>query len=767
MAKKRTTSKKVRAYEKKVETEDRKGDSPPGSMFQEVTTADSYMNEKYQLRPYNPDDLWQKKGNYDLVDTMREDDQISGLLYLKKLLIVGKWEIESETDGVEVFLKWNLCEGLDELFDKKMINMLSGIDYGFSLTEKIFKPAETPYGQKIILSSLKTRAPHSFEFETDNKGNIEYVRQLVAYGKDLKIDIAKFIHYTYQKEFDNPYGKSELNTGVYRAWWSKDNIIKFWNMYLEKYGMPTAVGKYPKSGGGKDKSDFKKVLKNIQAATAVTMPDDFTVDLLQAAKESTSGGFEAAVNKHDTSIARHMLFPDLTGVSGASTGGGSYSLGQEHFGMLYETINNERKQLELLINREIITPLVLWNFGKGAEAKFRFITIDQKKKDMQLKNFLEAIKSGKIPPTPEHINHFLKEIDFPEISEEEFAKREQDEKDKIDKEDEMNRNKIEAMKKNPLVPGQPVEPVPPIKEKPKDKKNPIPPIKPEIKKKTEQKDFAGFYRELTVYEQRVDFVEIQRVGEKINDGNKDELAQSYKLSINGLVDEIKRKKIIERKRLDLVNGLTLKGTSKITKQIKGIMVDGYKLGTVTAKAEIKKKDFLVDTIDVLSDEEVALWLNEFAFYVSNMEAGFILGKVKPILMETIRNGSSTVDAINQIDKALKGYDITVAGGLNRIETIVRTTTSKAFNQARTQEFEKVKTEIIGYQYSAILDNRTSDICNALDNQVFKPSEMNTYNPPNHFNCRSLLVPVFKDEEVEFTDVPAVEKDAGDFLKLKK
>ncbi len=64
-----------------------------------------------------------------------------------------------------------------------------------------------------------------------------------------------------------------------------------------------------------------------------------------------------------------------------------------------------------------------------------------------------------------------------------------------------------------------------------------------------------------------------------------------------------------------------------------------------------------------------------------------------------------------------------------------------------------------------MDNRTSEICDALDGTV-RPADdpfWGSHTPPLHFNCRSILTPL-SDEEAEEEGVtgndPGVEPDEG-------
>ncbi len=65
-------------------------DNKPIGLGKEVSYADSPYYLKYQLKPYDPASLYQQKGNYDLYDDMREDDQIKATLTLKKMIALRR-----------------------------------------------------------------------------------------------------------------------------------------------------------------------------------------------------------------------------------------------------------------------------------------------------------------------------------------------------------------------------------------------------------------------------------------------------------------------------------------------------------------------------------------------------------------------------------------------------------------------------------------------------------------------------------------------------
>ena len=83
-------------------------------------------------------------------------------------------------------------------------------------------------------------------------------------------------------------------------------------------------------------------------------------------------------------------------------------------------------------------------------------------------------------------------------------------------------------------------------------------------------------------------------------------------------------------------------------------------------------------------------------------------------------------------------------------TIARTNASTAYNAGRAEWFNspKVRPFISAYQYSAILDDQTTQFCEAHHDQIIKKDdpELSIVWPPNHFNCRSVMVPIMTADE---------------------
>lgn len=126
-----------------------------------------------------------------------------------------------------------------------------------------------------------------------------------------------------------------------------------------------------------------------------------------------------------------------------------------------------------------------------------------------------------------------------------------------------------------------------------------------------------------------------------------------------------------------------------------------------------------------------------------------------LFTKTVRNGLLIGETTAQISKKLRGKlqfnqpgtvkQKLAAGGQatiianNQIHTIVRTSINQVANAASNAVY-KANTDITNeYKYVATLDSKTSSICARLDGQIFEYGK--GPNPPQHFNCRSVIVPV--------------------------
>ena len=643
--------------------------------------------------PYNPDPLC-SGNNYDIYDEMVDDDQVKSAISVKKDMVVNTgWKITGENEEVnayvtECFDHINESTGLDSSLDDVLRDMLSAYEYGFSITEPVYTLENGKYKYK----NIRTRAPHAFKFIMDDFGTVTEVTQAGA-KQEHRFKPSQFIHHIYQMQFGNPYGKSDLRA-AYKAWKAKQFFIKFFAIYVERYATGTMVGKYPKNYTAGEVTEFHNIIKSIQNATAIAMPDDAVIDIIETGRDA-SDIYLKGIDYYNMQIARSILVPDLLGISGAATKGGSYALGKEQFSVFLGTIKKDRESLAKKITQKLVRPLVLANFG-DIKCEFEFLPYSKADILEYLKLWIEAIKSMAYQPTEEELNYFRSVIGFPEAKKEAVA---------------------------------------PIR-KPGNK---------EPMTDLEEEGYISKHREYTKYELKIDFPKTQEYLNKQENKAVKKWGSLGRDVYNSIVEQIRDKGIISDFRPEKINAINPKYAKPMQIEIRNYMSDLYRDTIEQTQKETFPQDKKKYAVALLPDDFVSV-LEAESFKMVGDYSVLMTKRAKNILVDAVKNSIGETAALKLIREEMQSESD------RWIQSVVRTKTTEIYNEARKSywETDELASQIVvAYQWSAILDDRTSEICRYLDEKIFDIGEISgVLKPPAHMNCRSLLVPITKFEEYE-------------------
>ena len=95
------------------------------------------------------------------------------------------------------------------------------------------------------------------------------------------------------------------------------------------------------------------------------------------------------------------------------------------------------------------------------------------------------------------------------------------------------------------------------------------------------------------------------------------------------------------------------------------------------------------------------------------------------------------------------------------EVIARTETAVLFEHGKMAEYV-ASPSVLGFRFDAVIDNRTTEICEYMDGREFRVEDANGVEPPLHFACRSTTEPIFIfDEQPEWQRADAVLDGASD------
>jgi SPP1 gp7 family putative phage head morphogenesis protein len=676
----------------------------------EITSSQSpYFKDSY-FRPYNADLLYRKKGNYDIYDDMREDDAIKSILMTKKYLMLGSgWTIdikdEEDTQQIEIkeFIEKALEQDIDIDFNKSMLEMLTAMDYGVSFSEIVWKLEDGKYKIKYI----KTRSPHAWLIHQDVQGNITKLEQRAQEGSIIIDDLTNMVVFPYQMEFDNWYGKSDLKS-AYRAWWSKDFIIKAWNIYLDRFGMPLAIGKFDAGvTSAEDQTKLQTIMDRIQTKTSITIPKDLEIEFLEATRAGEAG-YEAAMNNYNLQIARSMLMPDLLGMAGDKTSGGSYSLGQTQYDMFLKTLEWTRHELQRYIQRKIIDPLVKYNFATEDIPQFKFKAMSETVKVESLKTWIELQKTGKYKPSAEEINWARRILGAPEGDVEYNAPI------------------------SPILPGQGNNGEEDEKDTSKGKgeagndEN-----DDDMEEEDTKKMSVGQLRAPIMAEKKQDFAKVNEDQLNTIELYSRQASATIATMQEVLLETIKKGRWIENKKLDKVANLELKYTDRLRVDIQSGMREMFNMGKRDAKFELKQPEkYAMDDSEEIYDQVV----KNAPMLAATSISDEIVKKVKITLSNGITQGLAQGEIIKQIKQIFEPYLYSIDGAL--LETTIRTNFATAYNQSKLAYFAPAVNngDIYGYQYSAIMDDRTTDICYSLNGKIFRADAVSDIEPPLHYNA---------------------------------
>ena len=131
------------------------------------------------------------------------------------------------------------------------------------------------------------------------------------------------------------------------------------------------------------------------------------------------------------------------------------------------------------------------------------------------------------------------------------------------------------------------------------------------------------------------------------------------------------------------------------------------------------------------------WIEGYTPKLAGVLEKDILEKVRGVVRESMFTGSTLkqrMEALREADPKIRSM------GKHRVEAIARTEVTRADSMGRLIDM-KSNPDVLGVEFSAVLDDRTTDMCQARHGLVMRMDDPRLpYNtPPIHVRCRSLLL----------------------------
>jgi SPP1 gp7 family putative phage head morphogenesis protein len=702
-------------------------DSPVKSGV-ELGFYDSAIYSPSHFGAYNPDELLYNKG-VGVYAKMKNDDQVKAVLEFKTQAVASRnffFDIDEENkqhEEMALFFE-AMLKNVKGSFRDSLKFILSALDNGYSITEKVYATFEYEGKQMWGVKAFKLRPYETFVFDIDVHGNILKVEQ-EAGSRRIEIPLHKIIHFVHQPQIDEIYGRSDLRA-CYRDWWSKDNIIKFRNIHLERHASGWVWASVNSALSTENETALKSFFNSMSTGLGAIFPEGIDINHVMPTK---TDAFEKAIAACDKAIAKSMLVPNLLGLSEQGNTG-SFAQSQTQFDMFMFVLDDIAARLEEDLNEQVFRPIALWNYGTADFPRFKFSPVSDAARNEMLTIWGDLISKSAVVRTEADETHIRNLMEFPQKPEEEEV---------------------------PEVPPEDQDVIPAEGDIEDEIEDELPDQTEFIASLSEHqlKHWKQDYAEMP-WMKRVDFKEINNDMETGQEKYTNDLLPPLADTTVWLDKEVR--KMWGDKSGTNVNAnlvVTLEIPKKIKAELRRENRKNLQLnlnnGFGTAKSELPKKEFAKPSrippgMDKVSAEK---YLSSRSFTITGDLTNDILKAAQNSLQNSIKYDRSLAQTIQALkdDAKLQSMlpKVDNAGrAVNtpfRIETIARTSITDSFNQGRQLLFEDPDLGgfVEAFQYSAVLDDATTDICAQLDGKIL--TDFAEYLPPNHFNCRSLLIPV--------------------------
>ena len=336
------------------------------------------------------------------LDCMRRDYQVAlGLSMIKFPITQLGYTIDCADPIQKEFLRFNL----DPLWTNIIRDCLKSIDFGFAGFEKVWirkvididpgKSARKAYNKdSICLEKLKPIHPMTMSVRVDEKGNFAGINQ-DQNGSKVILPRNKSMMITNDEEFCNFFGRSRM-VSMYEAWYWKIISTQLFLRYTERCSIPPYKIFYPYGITRVGTAQLNNADIATSMGTTISSFGNLAIPSVFDEKGNRKWDVQTLdqgrlnikpndiVGFWDMGILRGALIPDEN-----TLGAMDPEIASEIFLSTLSSIVNE---IETKINKEIVDPLMSWNFPvERASCRVNVDSIDFKKRSEMRKLYSKII----------------------------------------------------------------------------------------------------------------------------------------------------------------------------------------------------------------------------------------------------------------------------------------------------------------------------------------------------------------------------------------
>lgn len=255
-----------------------------------------------------------------IYDDIERDAFAHAVIHKRKMAVVSyPWEVDPASNALKDKKAAELVKAqLTAInFDKLTMDLLDAVLKGFSVGEVVWNSN----GSEIYIERVIPRNQRRFVFDEERQARMLTLQNMV---KGDELPKRKFIVHSVGAKDGSPYGLG-LGSKLFWPTYFKRQNITFWLTFADKFGSPTAVGKYPGGTSDTDQKNLLDAISTIAQESGVIVPDNMVIELLEASRSGAGDFYERMCRYMDEQISVAVLGETMTTMATSAGLGSSQS----------------------------------------------------------------------------------------------------------------------------------------------------------------------------------------------------------------------------------------------------------------------------------------------------------------------------------------------------------------------------------------------------------------------------------------------------------
>lgn len=277
--------------------------------------------------------------------------------------------------NAELVTKLNDSGAIDEV----LFDMLDAVGKGFSVSEVIWN-----FGANLWMpEAIEWVDPRFIDWDRATRRTPLLIDDA---GQRQSLTPGKFLFLQIKAKSGIP-----IRSGIARAvafnWMCKSFTVKDWIQFLEVYGLPLRVGKYPQGASDDDINALLRAISQIGSDAAGVIPQSMMIEFVKSDAQANAGPlFGGAADYFDKQTSKVVL-----GQTGTTDGTpGQLGGGDQHTEVRRDIERADAKALMTCINRQLIRPFI--DLNRGPQKRYPWLWIGRpESKDAKLMADVAAI----------------------------------------------------------------------------------------------------------------------------------------------------------------------------------------------------------------------------------------------------------------------------------------------------------------------------------------------------------------------------------------